>query len=551
MNAYFQEDGWILVKIDRKDAGSRPAVGFVPANYIEEGEDPAGGEFEGHATAVVAARAGGIVAVTLYDFKAERDDELTVMEGEKLTILDKEDDEWWKCRNWIGSEGVVPASYLEARIESAGEVDGNAAVEVDAEAVRKMQEYAAAAAAKANRLFDESRRKREQVAREARIRQEQGEVKTIKAETSRQREEKDYAKEILLRDVDVMVQASSKSSSSEISKSSVSFDSLLKFDRPPADITKITAELKGREVESKVTTQRVPPPDPFSDLSSWAAGLPESTFSKKFESTVLIDDIGLGITWISSMPVKKLGEWPSKDQELAQQGMTTWLFESRFEREAATWRNLRHPHILKFLGTFRRDGHIYLVSPFINNGTLVEYLSLRPHTNRIRLLCGTADAVQYLHKEGVVHGSLKASNILINDGGHSLLCDFGLTTAVDSRTSTAMQGAGTFRWQSPELWNNAPKSFESDVYAFGMTIAEVLTGEVPFHDLISDMAVMYAVILGDERPPKIPVQSSNGVSYERIWEVASDCWAKTPSDRIPMSVALQRIRNDPSLAFSY
>ncbi|KAG9021876.1 cytoskeletal protein binding protein, partial [Tulasnella sp. UAMH 9824] len=244
--------------------------------------DPPGEEFEGHATAVGAARAGEIVAVTLYDFKAERDDELTVMEGETLTILDKEDGGWWKCRNWIGSEGVVPASYLEARTESAGEVDGNVVVEVDADAVRKMQEYAAAAAVKANRLVDESRRKREQVAHEARIRQEQDEVKPIKAGTPRQREEKDYAKEVLLLDVDAMVQASSKSSSSELSKSPVPFDSLLKFERTPADITKITAELKGREVESKVATQRVPPPDPFSDLSSWAAGLPESTFPKKF-----------------------------------------------------------------------------------------------------------------------------------------------------------------------------------------------------------------------------------------------------------------------------
>lgn len=85
----------------------------------------------------------------------------------------------------------------------------------------------------------------------------------------------------------------------------------------------------------------------------------------------------------------------------------------------------------------------------------------------------TADAVQYLHQEAVVHGDLKAGNILINNSGHSLLCDFGLTRTIESRTSTAMRGAGTFRWQSPELWNNVPKSFESDVYAFGMTIAEV------------------------------------------------------------------------------
>ncbi|KAF8913870.1 hypothetical protein CPB84DRAFT_1757784 [Gymnopilus junonius] len=56
----------------------------------------------------------GPTAVALYDFKADGDDELSVTEGEHLTVLEKDGDEWWKCRNASGSEGVVPASYLEA-----------------------------------------------------------------------------------------------------------------------------------------------------------------------------------------------------------------------------------------------------------------------------------------------------------------------------------------------------------------------------------------------------------------------------------------------------
>lgn len=88
-------------------------------------------------------------------------------------------------------------------------------------------------------------------------------------------------------------------------------------------------------------------------------------------------------------------------------------------------------------------------------------------------LCETADALNYLHQNGVVHGDIKGSNILIDDSLHCLLCDFGLTKMTHSRTSTAMRGVGTFRWQSPELWLGHPKSFSSGTYAFGMTIAEV------------------------------------------------------------------------------
>ena len=55
------------------------------------------------------------MVLVLYDFRADGEDELTVSEGEKLTILEK-DEEWWKCKNVEGVEGVVPASYLEVGI---------------------------------------------------------------------------------------------------------------------------------------------------------------------------------------------------------------------------------------------------------------------------------------------------------------------------------------------------------------------------------------------------------------------------------------------------
>lgn len=85
----------------------------------------------------------------------------------------------------------------------------------------------------------------------------------------------------------------------------------------------------------------------------------------------------------------------------------------------------------------------------------------------------TADALHYLHSKGVVHGDVKGNNILISDSGSALLCDFSLTKVLPEVTSTLMKGAGSVRWMAPELWDNAAKSFDTDVYAFGMTIAEV------------------------------------------------------------------------------
>jgi len=55
----------------------------------------------------------GEPAVALYDFAADGEDELSVQEGETLFVLERDGDEWWKCRNTSGGEGVVPASYVE------------------------------------------------------------------------------------------------------------------------------------------------------------------------------------------------------------------------------------------------------------------------------------------------------------------------------------------------------------------------------------------------------------------------------------------------------
>jgi serine/threonine protein kinase len=84
-----------------------------------------------------------------------------------------------------------------------------------------------------------------------------------------------------------------------------------------------------------------------------------------------------------------------------------------------------------------------------------------------------ASAVDYLHNLQLVHGDIKAANILVSDDGHALLTDFGLAKLSSGATSTGLSGAGTTRWQSPELFEGGRKTLESDIYAFGMLIVEV------------------------------------------------------------------------------
>lgn len=126
------------------------------------------------------------------------------------------------------------------------------------------------------------------------------------------------------------------------------------------------------------------------------------------------DDIGAFISFISSAPVNVSGNFsdifegvhptagrvaiirprfsPTDDTAIRVRALhhdersNSYVigFSQRYEREARIWQSLQHPHILSFLGTFTRDGHLYLVTPFIDNGDIVEYINTFPHVNRIR-----------------------------------------------------------------------------------------------------------------------------------------------------------------------
>lgn len=109
-----------------------------------------------------AAAGGSGSCLVLYDFSAKGDDELTVEENERLTIVDRSDDEWWLVRNSQGQEGVVPAQYVELD-EGGGAANGSAQSESSAV---QAQAQAAAAAAAAERSAKEEAQRRERERRE-------------------------------------------------------------------------------------------------------------------------------------------------------------------------------------------------------------------------------------------------------------------------------------------------------------------------------------------------------------------------------------------------
>ncbi|KAG8897401.1 hypothetical protein FRB99_008171, partial [Tulasnella sp. 403] len=201
--------------------------------------------------------------------------------------------------------------------------------------------------------------------------------------------------------------------------------------------------------------------------------------------------------------------------------------------EVEAWKSLNHPHVLRFLGLYNKKDRLFMVSPWAEGGVLTEYLVRNPGANRARFIYQVSDALKYLHEQNVIHGDVKGSNILLSRPTHALLFDFGMSRVADDNTQTQLKGGGSHRWMAPEILDNKRKSFASDVFSFGITIYELLSGRMPLYDIQDSLIAALALTRG-MRPPKTPRSSAGGEPYEDIWEIAESCWQEQPSGRPSM-----------------
>jgi len=170
----------------------------------------------------------------------------------------------------------------------------------------------------------------------------------------------------------------------------------------------------------------------------------------------------------------------------------------------------------------------------------MEYIRVHA-TNRLRLLHGAVKGLKYLHDANLVHGDLKGANILMTNDTPPTAClaDFGFTTLVldpqnPMSSSLTLQG-GTMSFMAPELL--APRSYglkksvptrEADIYAFGLVILQVLTGEQPFSNY-KPQELAYYVSLG-ARPDKPQNATEIGIS-DSLWKLIQICWDRTIEGR--------------------
>ena len=163
-------------------------------------------------------------------------------------------------------------------------------------------------------------------------------------------------------------------------------------------------------------------------------------------------------------------------------------YAERFVREARSVAKWRHENIVQIYYADDQDGLYYFAMEFIEGLSLRELLSqyaiegeLMPHDDVLRIGRAIAGALDYAHQRDVIHRDVKPANVMVAGDGRVILTDFGL--AMDVQQGSLGEVFGSSHYVAPEqARRSADAVSQSDLYALGVVLYEVLTGVVPFDD---------------------------------------------------------------------
>ncbi|KAF5331934.1 hypothetical protein D9611_008959 [Ephemerocybe angulata] len=229
------------------------------------------------------------------------------------------------------------------------------------------------------------------------------------------------------------------------------------------------------------------------------------------------------------------------------------LLTKRVLREAYTWDEITktgHKNILPFLGLLI-DLSIdprcpALVGTYCTRKHVLRFLQTHPKpgtVKRLPIIIGIARGLQCLHNHNVIHGDLKAQNVLIGENEEPLLSDFGRSRIQDI-TGYTTDFACVYRYIAPELLapsdGEMPKrSKAADIYAFALLAYEVLTGIEVYHEIKTEQAIIKHV-MAKNRPAKIDPPTAES---DMMWKTLEECWNTDQAARPDIDSLLSRLES--------
>ena len=215
----------------------------------------------------------------------------------------------------------------------------------------------------------------------------------------------------------------------------------------------------------------------------------------------------------------------------------------RFRKEALALSKLSHPHVATIFDFDSQDGVDFLAMEYLPGETLSERIGSGPIPEKeiARLGRQLVDGLAAAHTQGLVHRDLKPGNVRITPDGLLKILDFGLATTTGpvggeeaTRTATEVHGVtGTLPYMAPEQLRGEPLDARTDIYAAGVVLYEMATGQRPFESKLP------SALIGDiqVKAPTPPSELSSVLS-SRLEEIILKCLEKDPENRYPSAKQL-------------
>jgi serine/threonine-protein kinase len=205
-------------------------------------------------------------------------------------------------------------------------------------------------------------------------------------------------------------------------------------------------------------------------------------------------------------------------------------FVERFRREAAAAASLSHPNIVSVYDRGQAAGTSYIAMEYLNGPTLKDEITSRaplPEAEVVNWATQALDALEFAHRQGVVHRDIKPHNMVLTDEGRLKVTDFGIARAANVQQMTEVGSiVGTAQYLSPEQARGLDVGPQSDLYSMGIVLYEMLTGELPF---AGDSAVEIAMKQVSDPPPSI--RKKNRLISEGLEQVVMRALSKDPALR--------------------
>lgn len=212
-------------------------------------------------------------------------------------------------------------------------------------------------------------------------------------------------------------------------------------------------------------------------------------------------------------------------------------FVARFRREAQAAANLNQPNIVNIYDWGSEAGTYYIVMEYLVGRNLKQIINedgpLPPNV-AIDISRQVAAALQFAHKNGIIHRDIKPHNIVMTDEGEVKVTDFGIARSMASNVTQTGAILGTAQYISPEQAKGDEIGAASDIYSLGVVIYEMLAGKVPFN---GDSAVAVALKQIQETAP--PLKELNKEVPDSLAAIVAKSMAKNPADRYQSAVELR------------